>query len=115
MNLKHVNYIIKATFNELIINIINIIDFLLPEFTIFTIIRPIFWWTIINIWKKVRIKRWLIITKIGNLSLWNNCYINRWNIFDNSKKITIWENCSIWYNNNLITTSQLWKAKKWIS
>jgi len=104
--LKKSRYIFTRTMHEIIIWIYMFIDYCMPDFTIFSPIRKlclIVTWA--NIGINTRIRKWLYLTNVKNITIWTNCFINRWNIFDNNSHINIWNNCSIWYRNSFLTTS----------
>jgi acetyltransferase-like isoleucine patch superfamily enzyme len=103
---KKINYIFKRTYQEFLIWIFIFLDFIIPDYTIFSPIRKILFstFTISKIWKFTRIRKWQYITNIKKIKIWNNCFINRWNLFDNNSLISIWNDCSIGYNNKFITS-----------
>ncbi len=111
MTKKQIKYIITRTFQETILNLVFLLDFLLRDLTIFSVIRRFLFWTVAKIGKWTRIRKWQYLTHINKLKIWNNCFVNRKNIFDNSWNIEIGNNCSIGYDNKFITTSHYEKWK----
>lgn len=107
-----IKYLLKVTYNEIIIGITNFIDFILPDLTILSPVRKVIYvfFTRVTILKKTRIRKWLRITHINNLLIWANCFINSNNLFNNNSHIIIWNDCSIWYNNIFITSSHFEKT-----
>lgn len=113
--ISSLHYIFQRTFHELFREIFKFLDFIIPDFTLFSPIRKtllsIFW--LFKIWKNTRIRQWTYFTHLKNLNIWNNCFINKNNIFDNSGSISIWDNCSIGYNNHFITTGHYTNDLVW--
>jgi acetyltransferase-like isoleucine patch superfamily enzyme len=110
--IKEIIYVIRVTLEELVLLVYGLIDFILPDFTIFSPVRKmlagLFW----KVGKKTRIRKEFNPTKLGNLSIGNNCFINRKNLFDNGALIKVGNNCSIGYDNKFITVSHVEKDKK---
>lgn len=104
-------YLIKATFNEMLISLYNLQDVILPDWTVFSVIRRLFANCFWAIGKKTRIRKGLRAGKIGKLKIGDNCFINKDNLFDNSSSIEIGDNCSIGFNNKFLTTSHIEKDK----
>lgn len=83
-NLDFAHLIIKVagkTINELVITFIEVIDFALPDLTIFSVIRPFIFFLTAKIGTGTRIKRGLRITNINRLKIGGDCYINKNNFF----------------------------------
>lgn len=112
MKKAHIKYIINRTIHEVILHMIYLIDFILPDLTVFSILRRFIRRIWIKVWKNTRIRKWQYCTYVHNLSIWNNCFINRGNLFDNTAKIEIWDNCSIWYENKFLTTAHYEQGHK---
>lgn len=98
-------YILKKTYNEVVVSLVHLIDFFLPDFTILTPVRSLFYRLIANVGSWTRLRKWQYVLSQWTLSIWKNCYLNRWNIFDTNQTIQIWNNCSIGYDNYFITSS----------
>lgn len=98
-------YLLRRTLNELIISIVQLVDFLLFDLTLFSPIRSLIWRLVAKIGKWTRIRKWLFVTNIWKLKIGKNCFINRNNLFDNNKLIIIWDDCSLGYDNKFITSS----------
>ena len=98
------NYLLKRTIDEVVLNIVFAIDFILPDLTIFSSLRT-------KIGKQTRIRRGQYLTNLKKLRIGNNCFVNRENIFDNQGMIIIGNNCSIGYRNQFLTTNHYERDK----
>lgn len=107
-----IKYLLSATIQEILINIYFLIDFILPDLTVFSPIRKIFASIFWYIGKKTRIRKGFRTTKLGKITIGKNCFINRNNFFDNNNLITIGDNCSIGFDNKFLTVNHIEKGKE---
>ena len=78
---KEITYILKRTFEEILISIFKFIDFILPDLTILSPFRKIIGNILWKFGKGTRIRKGLFATNLKNLIIGKNCFINRDNLF----------------------------------
>jgi acetyltransferase-like isoleucine patch superfamily enzyme len=105
-------WVFKEMPQEIIISLWNILDFILPDWVIFAVIRGFFFHIFWKAGKRTALRKGNRITNLGKKFLaGNNFGCNKENLFENGQQISFGDNCAVGFRNTFITNSHAEKGK----
>lgn len=102
--ITHVKYVFTVTLKELFTYSILFIANVIPDLTIFSIIRVYILKAVIKVGTKTRIRKGIYLSRPWKLLIGKNCFLNRNINFDLNGKVELSNNVSVGYNTFFITT-----------
>lgn len=105
-------HLIRDSLSQLPILIYRLTDFLIPDLSIMTFLRGIFFKFFWKAGRFFTISKGNVIQNIGNISIGDRVFINRENIFNNTNKIKLGDYSLVGYRNLFITQGHFEKERQ---
>ncbi len=106
--------LLLLTLKEIGLLIAGLVDFILPDLTLFSVLRRYIWMTHASVGKKTRIRRGLRLVGNGKLAIGGNCFVNQGNLFDVAGGVVIGRDCSIGFDNKFLTVTHVEKVSGFV-